>query len=156
MTYYWLHASRSPITPALYFRFNLEGRYFHDVVSNVIHFVMKKKIREFRWTKSLSQNLSRESQFSCFTDVKTKISPWIRNPLIRILKGRLMISASIPEADWRVTSHPRIAHGQRYPMPRWERSSEVVEWEQGSSSKGPMSCGTRVNFQMSWEGKHQA
>ena len=31
----------------------------------------------------------------------------------------------------KVTSHPRIAHGQRYPMPCWEWSSEEVEWQQG-------------------------
>ena len=38
------------------------------------------------------------------------------------------------------TSHPRIAHGQRYPMPCWEWSTDEVEWEQGSRPKGLMSC----------------
>ena len=41
------------------------------------------------------------------------------------------------------TSHPRIAHGQRYPMPCLEWSTEEVEWEQGSGPKGPMSCRTQ-------------
>ena len=41
------------------------------------------------------------------------------------------------------TSHPRIAHGQRYPLPCLQWSSEVVEWEQGSGPKGPMSCRTQ-------------
>ena len=42
-----------------------------------------------------------------------------------------------------LTSHPRIAHGQRYTMPCWEWSNEEVEWEQGSGPKGPMSCRTQ-------------
>ena len=50
----------------------------------------------------------------------------------------------------RSTSHPRIAHGQRYPMPCLEWLAEEVEWEQGSSPKGPMSCRTQVNFHKSW------
>ena len=51
-----------------------------------------------------------------------------------------------------LTSHPRIAHGQRYPMPCWEWSSEEVEWEQGSSPKGPMSCGTQGGISIHPEG----
>ena len=42
-----------------------------------------------------------------------------------------------------LTSHPRIAHGQRYPMPCLEWSAEEVEGEQGSGPKGPMSCRTQ-------------
>ena len=38
---------------------------------------------------------------------------------------------------------PRIAHGQRYPMPCLEWLVEEVEWEQGSGPKGPMSCRTQ-------------
>ena len=41
------------------------------------------------------------------------------------------------------TSHPRISHGQRYPMPCLEWSAEEVEWEQGSGPKRPMSCRTQ-------------
>ena len=55
-----------------------------------------------------------------------------------------------------LTSHPRIAHGQRYPMPCWEWLAEEVEWEQGSGPKGPMSCRTRVNFHTSWESLFEA
>ena len=40
-------------------------------------------------------------------------------------------------------SHPRIAHGQRYPMPCLEWLAKEVEWEQGSGPKGPMSCSTQ-------------
>ena len=48
-----------------------------------------------------------------------------------------------PQDAENITSHPRIAHGQRYPMPCLERSSEEVEGEQGSGPKGPMSCRTQ-------------
>ena len=41
------------------------------------------------------------------------------------------------------TSHPRIAHGQWYPMPCLEWLAEEVEWERGSGPKGPMSCRTK-------------
>ena len=41
------------------------------------------------------------------------------------------------------TSHLRIAHGQRYPMPCLEWLALEVEWEQGSGPKGPMSCRTQ-------------
>ena len=41
------------------------------------------------------------------------------------------------------TSHPRIAHGQRCPMPCLEWLSEEVEREQGSGPKRPMSCRTQ-------------
>ena len=45
-----------------------------------------------------------------------------------------------------ITSHPRIAHGQRYPMPCLEWLAAEVEWEQGSGPKGPMSCRTQGWF----------
>ena len=53
-----------------------------------------------------------------------------------------------------LTSHPRIAHGQRYPMPCWEWSSEEVEWEQGSGPKGPMSCRTQGGISIRPEEAH--
>ena len=46
----------------------------------------------------------------------------------------------------KVTSHPRIAHGQRYQMPCLERSVEGLEWEQGRGPKGPMSSRTQGRF----------
>ena len=49
------------------------------------------------------------------------------------------------EISWKTrrTSHPRIANGQRYPMPCLEWLAAEVEWEQGSGPKGPMSCRTQ-------------
>ena len=52
------------------------------------------------------------------------------------------------------TSHPRIAHGQRYPMPCLEWSSEVVDLEQGSGPKGPMSCRTQGVISRRPEGEY--
>ena len=61
--------------------------------------------------------------------------------------GRGIQPPSIPQPTPNIqtysTSHPRIAHGQRYPMPCLGWSSEVVEWEQGSGPRGPMSCKTQ-------------
>ena len=48
-----------------------------------------------------------------------------------------------PNTQTCITSHPRIAHGQRYLMPCLEWLAEEVEWEQGSGPKKPMSCRTQ-------------
>ena len=52
----------------------------------------------------------------------------------------------------RRTSNPRIVHGQRYPMPCLEWSNEIVEWEQGSGLKEPMSCRTQGGISRRPEG----
>ena len=44
------------------------------------------------------------------------------------------------------TSHPRIAHGQRYPMPCLEWLAEEVKWEQGSGAKSRCPVGHRGEF----------
>ena len=48
----------------------------------------------------------------------------------------------MPKNAKKITSHPRISHSQRYPMPCSEWSPEDVDQEQGSGLKEPMSCRT--------------
>ena len=74
----------------------------------------------------------------------TKLRTASTSLTMQFLKPSLKSSIQVAiRLIYHLTSHPRIAHGQRYPMPCLEWSSRWVVLEQGSGPKGPMSCKTQ-------------
>ena len=102
-----------------------------------------KKTNSMKWSKIAK---------SCERDAK--MISWLRGEKMNKGKSSLMRDEVMNEDEQGKTSHPRIAHGQRYPMPCLEWSNEVMEWEQGSVPKGRMSCRTQGGISRRPEGAY--
>ena len=102
--------------------------------------------------KGSTSQFTMSNQHVQHLQVTTSLSPSVSNVDVELFFRRCMKlrikSKKIGngEENQRQTSHPRIAHGQRYPMPCWEWSTEEVEWELGRGPKRSMSCRTWGKF----------